>query len=316
MDCARFEEALFEQLEGTLDGAEREPMRAHASDCRECRALQAAVLEGHASAVAPADLAAAILAATSGSPCGRAQQLCSERAGAALFEADDALETHLANCLDCRGLSRALERLRLELPQLADLQPDGDFVTEVMTATVTKTTSSGLGRAWSRWWSGSGASARGSVWEAFARRPRLALEGAYAGTFALFLFVGFPGAPLAELPPRLLTELEQQGVEMRQTVAAGAYQLTAVGGRRWTESAQRLVDYVDVCDSGRGTASTLSDFARCWRRASEDRIATTWRDHVNPIIESMQRLRLRVLGLADPGEQTREQNDGTIDASA
>ncbi len=291
-------------------------MRAHASRCRECRSLLVAATEGRTPAVVPADLATSILAATSGSPCARAQYLCSERDGAALHAADAALELHLGSCPECRNLAGALERLRLELPRLAELQPHGDFVNQVMIATVTKQSRSWRGRARLLWLSLVRAPDPGMLWDRFARRPRVALEGAYAGTLALFLVVGFPGAPLAELPPRLLTELEQQGVEIRHVVAAGAVELTAVGGRTWTESARQLADYVDVCESRVGASATLTDIARCWRRASEERIASSWRDHVNPIIESMHRLRRRVRELIDFGDQQREQDHGTIDTSA
>ena len=297
MDCVRFELALIEQLEGTLDAADGEPMRAHAASCRACRELQAAA-QGRASVVEPADLTSSILAATSGSSCRRAQFLSSERAVAALHEADEALELHLESGAECRTLGLVLELLRHELPLMAELEPDDDFVDEVMGLTTRLRQ-------------------RRSPWERVARRPRLALEGAYAGTLALFLVVGFPGAPLAEVPARLLTGLAQR-TEAQEAVVAGASQLVTEGRRAWTDSAQRLaasVDiaaYVDICEPRPRGHDSWSDIMQCWRRAGEERIVRSWRDHVEPVIESIDSLRRWVLALIDGGDPTREHNDGTI----
>ncbi len=296
MDCARFAEALFEQLEGNLDAAGSEPMRAHASSCRACRELQAAALRGRTAAVEPIGLTASILAATSGSACIRAQHLSATRAGAALYEVDEALELHLENCPECRTLARALERLQRQLPLWAEVLPGGDFVDEVMAATTR-------------------APQQRSLWDRFVRRPRLALEGAYAGTLALFLVVGFPGAPLAEVPARLLTGLGQQGADVRHAVTAGTLELAAAGRRTWTESGHWLATYIDVCESPARAPTDLADIAQCWRRASEERIARSWRDHVEPAIESLHRLRRRALGLIDSGGPTREHDDGRIGTS-
>ncbi|HJO03997.1 MAG TPA: zf-HC2 domain-containing protein [Acidobacteriota bacterium] len=292
MDCPRFEAALIEQLEGALSPVDRETMRAHVADCEACRALQTVVIEDGTSIVEPADLTSSILAVTSGPVCARVQELSSERAGATLSEVDEALDLHLGCCPQCSALARALERLRLELPRLVESEPEDGFVDGVLAVTTH-------------------APQRRSPWERFARRPRLALEGAYAGTLALFLVVGFPGAPLGEVAPRLLSELGRQRIEVQHAVANGASWLHSAGRRTLTETAQRFAAHADICEPRGIPREHLSDITECWRRAGEERIATSWRVHVKPVIDSIDSLRRWARVLFDSGDQAREQNDGT-----
>ena len=291
MDCVRFGLALIEQLEGTVEAADEERMSTHAASCRECQGLQAAV-RGSVPVAEPADLTASILAMTSGSACARAQQLGSERAGAALYEADEALDLHLQACAECSALVLALDRLRQELPLMAELAPDENLVDEVLALTSHRP----AGRR---------------RWDRIAGRPRLAMEGAYAGTLALFLAVGFPGAPLADVPSRLQAGLSQQCSEVREAVVAGASQLTIAGSATWVESAQWLTDYADFRAWQTGARDGWNDIREGWRRAGEERLARSWRTHVKPVIESIDRLRRQARALIGADQQRRTQDDGT-----
>ena len=107
MECTRFEELLFEQLEGSLDEAGCGELEMHASACDGCRELQA-LLVGSTEAntvdalAVPEDLTSSILALTS----------------------------------EHAPLQRALRQLDLDLPAMVSMVPDDNFVADVMAATV------------------------------------------------------------------------------------------------------------------------------------------------------------------------------------
>lgn len=168
MDCARFEELMFASLDAPMAAPDEEARRIHASGCARCGALErlmsteAPVPE----AAAPEGLLESILIATSPS------------------------------------WARTFERLDRELPELAQVQPDAAFVTDVLA--VTTGAAAGKAAATPR--------AMAAAWDALLRRPRLAFEGAYVGALTLILLVGTPAWSLSISPAEMLTEIRQERI--------------------------------------------------------------------------------------------------------
>lgn len=186
MQCTRFEELLFERLEGSLDDAVCAELDAHAGECDRCQALELTLTSPSDSVATPTDLTASILALTS------------ER----------------------QPLQRALRQLDLDLPAMASIVPDGNFVADVMAATAEVDKR----RLWYR--------AR-EFWHGLVQRPRFALEGAYLGGIAIFLLVGLPGSPLAGVTDQVLNELRDENSVVRTNLSEGASRVTELGQASW-----------------------------------------------------------------------------------
>ena len=98
---------------------------------------------------------------------------------------------HLDACGECAGLAAALARLATDLPPLAEMEPDARFVPEVLARTSRR-------RAPFDAWTARLAAG----WRRLAQRPRIALEGAYAGAIVLVMLFGTANAPFADVPRR------------------------------------------------------------------------------------------------------------------
>ncbi len=224
MDCRRFELRLAALEAGVLDGHELAACEHHAAGCESCgELLRLARLEPMTDDEQPVDLAPSVLAAT-GDGCEAARRLAAAEIDGALERLDAALlEEHAAGCGTCRELRRTLARLAVELPWLAELDPGGDFVDEVLAATL----------PWSikarRWWAES--------WPRWVRRPRFAIEAAYVGVLFVVVFLGATGTPLAAVPERA-AELTRQGTErVRASSTATEIEEAAVQAKGWWEEA-------------------------------------------------------------------------------
>ena len=202
IDCAAFEGIVDRLLDGTLSAHEMRDAELHASLCARCGELlslvrgDAEIGDAHA-AVDPLDvgagdrLTAGILSRTSGSPCSRAEALLCDRVDGTLPASEsELLDLHLASCTGCAGLAAALMALRLDLPAMAEIDPDPWFVRDVLDAT-TRRAPAGVGEP---------ALAAARSIESWGRRlferPRLALELAYSGAMVIFLLWGTPVSPL------------------------------------------------------------------------------------------------------------------------
>jgi len=284
MDCTRFEDLLFESLEGDLLDTEEQSLQAHANSCTRCREF-AALMRAEAadgSSEVPVDLVAGVLERTSGGACERAQLLLADRADGALGEDGSLLSMHLGGCADCAAVARALVHLQHELPTLAQLDPGAGFVAAVMDATV--------GRA-------APAPARiplrariEETWERLSQRPRLAFEGAYAGIVLLFLIFGLPSQSLAELPARAYDGLRQEGIKVERVVSAGVGELFDFGRTTWTESSARVDAYFARADSAPRDASALERTARYWAGVARDVATSIWDGLLAPIAERLREL--------------------------
>ena len=192
VNCRIFIERLDDLLEGRLGPADRRAAREHLDSCRSCRDLWSLVAEGGASVAPPADLLGAILARTSGPACGSARERLCDHVDRLLAPPDeDLVQMHLDACGECAGLAAALARLATDLPPLAEMEPGARFVPDVLARTSRRPA---LTDAWT--------ARLAAGWRRLAQRPRIALEGAYAGAIVLVLLFGTVNAPFADVPRR------------------------------------------------------------------------------------------------------------------
>jgi anti-sigma factor RsiW len=184
MSCKIIQTRLQELLEGKLPAVERREVEAHLGDCAECASL-ITLLRLDVPADRTPDLTASVLSRTSGSACGRAEEILCERIDGTLEGLDSELLTgHLDDCEGCTGLATALRRLGEELPAMAEIQPGPGFVEAVLAATLPQP---------SRWSALAARWARG--WADLVARPRIAWEAGYLGSMALWLVFSVFGAP-------------------------------------------------------------------------------------------------------------------------
>jgi len=320
MNCAEFQECLFEWLEGRLEAAEVERMQFHAAGCLRCRELEelAAGDAGLPAVEPPDDMVASIMAQTTGGACDRALLLVSERldAGSAdvtgSIEADPLLEMHLESCAECARLAGALERLNRELPAMAEMEPDPGFVGDVMAATVGAAVPvravAPLQEAtpvphlvsrpafdWREWVQSLPLAAPvHAFFERLSQRPRLAFEGAFVGTLAFLLVIGLPSAGVAELPTRLVAEVRQERLEIQIAVADNFGRAAEAGRAAWSTSTDRLGarlgEYVNFRLDTASTRSRLADMFGRWRQASIEIATHLWDGEFGAAFARMWRL--------------------------
>jgi hypothetical protein len=194
LTCRTFIERLDDLLEGRLSPAEHRAAGEHLDSCGACRDLKSLVAEAGAPVAPPADLLAAVLARTSGPACGSARARLCDHLDRLLASVDDEMvRMHLDGCVECGGLAAALARLATDLPPLAAREPDAGFVADVLARTSRRATLPA--RFTARLAAG---------WRRLAHRPRIAWEGAYAGSIMLVLLFGTPNAPFADVPGKAL----------------------------------------------------------------------------------------------------------------
>lgn len=208
--CRAFLERLDDLLGGRLNASDRREAEEHLLSCRDCRELSDLSRGEGAPAEAPAGLLGAILARTSGPACGSARARLCDHADRLLAPVDDDLvRMHLEGCGECGGLASALARLAIDLPPLAEIEPEAGFLAGVLARTSRRETfasrlAAGFFEACRR----------------LGRRPRIAWEGAYVGAIALLILFGTPNAPFAGVPGRAL-DLVRTAQEAVPAVAVG-----------------------------------------------------------------------------------------------
>jgi len=205
LTCLGLQNRLDEFLAGRLDDETRRAAERHLFGCRDCRALTRAA---RAAQDAPAEeLAAGILARTSGAPCDAAADRLPDLVAGALAGVDEALmRGHVAHCPACADLLARVELVQDLLPTLASLDPGPEFTRAVLR----ETSAAEDGRVSARRPSGEPprAASPGPILRLLAR-PRAALEGAFLVTaFASLLFAA-PISPLAHVPGRALDLLRE-----------------------------------------------------------------------------------------------------------
>jgi hypothetical protein len=224
MSCAHFEERWDEFLAGGLSDVEHRAAAAHLGGCAQCAALVATLRETLAAlpeagaATPPADLAAAVLARTSGAACGAAQAVLCEFVDGVLADTDrDLVAAHLGHCARCEALRATLVWVGAALPTMAQLDPGPAFTRAVLEATAAQTPR----RAWSR-------NALAERWQQLVARPRFAWEAAYVGLLLVVALFGTSISPFRDVPPRALAAVQ---LDPRSAVqGAGAHARAVHGG--------------------------------------------------------------------------------------
>lgn len=242
MNCERFEARLDDYLDGTLSEVELRAAAAHEASCTACAALAASVRETLATLgpdlALPAgeapDLAADIVARTSGAACGRVQGILPELVDGGLRAAEAGLvELHLAHCARCATLRQALLWLQDELPRYALVEPPADLAASIVEATAGLAARRAARRlAWHEWV------------QRLVSRPRFAWEAAYVATVVLALVFGSSLSPLKDVPQRALAIIQ---VDPRPAATGAASQLRDLhgsigdaGSRVWDDTAGRV----------------------------------------------------------------------------
>lgn len=202
LDCRRWLELLDEAEAGRLDDLTTRLWQRHLAECQTCAAVLDVRRDLPASDPVDApDLSAAVLDATTGPACGRAQAILSEGDDVGAAERELAA-AHALHCDDCAGLASVLAWLPATLPDLAEAEPGEAFVYDVLRAT-------GPSRARRR----AGVLPRlreraGAWWESQLRRPHFALEAAFAATLLVVLLCGTPLSPAREAPRHILATVQ------------------------------------------------------------------------------------------------------------
>lgn len=223
--CRTCIDRLDDLLEGRLNAADRREVEEHLLSCPGCRELKD-LAAGEATSIAPPpDLLGAILARTSGPACGSARgRLCDHVDRLLASVDDDLVRAHLEGCDECGGLARALLRLAVDLPPLAEMEPGPRFVADVLSRTSRRQTLAARLAAPFL-----------AACRRLALRPRIAWEGAYAGSIALLILFGTPNAPFAGVPGKAL-ELVRSAQEAVPVAAGEVPRIRTVVRSRWEET--------------------------------------------------------------------------------
>ncbi len=261
MDCNAFIERLDDLIEDRLEETVALEARGHAEGCPACRDLMEAARGAmlHRTMEAPPGLLEAILLRTSGPACASARdRLCGFVDGALARQDADLVRMHLDGCTGCAGISGALSRLAIDLPELAWRQPDESLVEGVLSRTSRRAAwrpGRAVALAWDRW----------------MRRPRFAWEGAYIGTVFLMLVFGIPDAPLAGVPRRALELVRAESIEGLAAPARDLPPRVESGARTiWTAARGALLD------PARALASDLAAHSASAAESAREKLGTTW----------------------------------------
>lgn len=250
--CERWQALLDGFLAGRLDAADRTFVLGHADGCESCRDLLKLVSAdlpelGDPDGLQAADLTGAVLAATTGPACARAEILLAERPDGTLKERDAALlDDHLDHCDACRELALTLTWVMPAVAELAEPELDPAFTYDVLRATAAVRARKRAGRLVRL-----GDRAR-AWWDDQTRRPLFALEAAFAATVLLVLFVGTPLSPARETPAKAL-----------QVVRAGPVWVLDQAGQAVGAAGELVGDVKEDIDGRRNrTAPDRSDLKR------------------------------------------------------
>ena len=188
MNCRQFERVLADFQEGSLRSDERTAAEAHLAECEACSRLLA-IARGKLSLLPEEmsrELALSIMERTSGRACPHVmERLCSYVDGELNSEDSQLVHAHLDSCTACSALADALAVMARDLPQLAEIEPDGEFAQYVIKAT-------------SQWrpFRPSYRTRFLTWWNQLVQRPRFSFEAAYVGTLALVFVFGNPAPAL------------------------------------------------------------------------------------------------------------------------
>ncbi|MBD3162453.1 MAG: hypothetical protein GF346_08865 [Candidatus Eisenbacteria bacterium] len=295
MDCRTFERELDRWVDPDAGDPRREAALRHAAGCPRCGELLA-FARGERDLLGPDEaetLTRSILEATTGSACPAIEErLCDVVDGSAGAEDAALVAIHLRDCAACRGLAATLAALGEDLSGLQEIEPDPRFVGDVLDATTgRRSVSRRIAAAASAWWGRQ------------IRRPRFAVEAAYALATLFALLFGPPSLPSLETGPgeagtspigsieRLIAVREIESSAVGSTAEA-VWEATAVPAARgaqrvssWGIEQSRTVG--ETIEVVRGSAGPIAgavwrgDLFAAWNEmeAAGESIAERWRSN-------------------------------------
>lgn len=292
MNCREFEERIHLWITAAGEANPDAVALEHLTSCPRC-----ARLLDLATGSAEVDLADGILARTTGGACGaHHERICAFVDGDVTSAEQELVAEHLDHCAECAALAAALRWMKQSLPELAEIEPDVAFVSDVLDLTTradrrarrTAERGSSLATAWSR----------------LLRRPRIAQELAYIGAAILYLAVGPQATSVfrGDMEPRIartnpvetITEVLNGDPQLAEPIRAAAGNLwdtagtpivdtgrdvlseAARGGSRILQTARIAGQFLQ--EAGRAFLSL--DTMTIWKAASEakSRIRECWKE--------------------------------------
>lgn len=131
-----------------------------------------------------------------------------------------------------------------------------------------------------------------AAWARLVRRPRFALEGAYAAALLIVLVAGVPSTSAAELPVRVFDELRRETARVEETVSSGVGAAVARGREAVSGAAERAARILAPELSSEMTAenpfasrdAAVASAARAWAAARE-MASAIWNGILGPFAE-------------------------------
>lgn len=213
MRCDEFRDRLDALFALTLDAEMRAEADQHRATCAHCDELWRVVTgETNLLSQDQADgLVSDVLQLTGTNACERACEALWEgstagRSSSKQADADiDAglVALHMEHCGSCAELARILPTLVEDLTDLADVQPDARFATDVL-----RRTSGARRLSWRERWR--------EAWQSLLQRPRLAWEAAYCATLLVAILTGLPASPLHDVPKQALAHVRVDPVALAE----------------------------------------------------------------------------------------------------
>ncbi len=289
MSCATFQDRLFEYVDGSLDANTHASVASHIESCADCAALVANLQHEEADEA----LTRAVLQRTALDACEQSAVRIPGWVDGTLDALDAELVAgHAAHCTECAALADVMRAMAVDLPVLAQVEPDASFVDEVMAATAERlpdwvdnalaafaevepdarflddvmaaTAYKAPALSWA---------ARVEDWFAgLIQRPRIAWEGAYIATMFLVLLVGFPGSPLAGVSQKALELAQTDANKIEQPFVAFDAGLNTAANEAWfsTRKVARTIAVKASVGSGDVYRKAKRDIGTLWSSIASD----------------------------------------------
>jgi len=258
MRCAPIQDRLFEYVDGSLDAATRERVASHLESCTECAALATSLERAD---TPDEDLTRAVLSRTTRDACEQSAERIPGWIDGSVAALDaDLVAGHVAHCTDCAALANVMRTMAVDLPSLAEAEPDAHFVDDVMAATAYKTPALSWGARIEEWVVG------------LMQRPRIAWEGAYVATVFLVLLMGFPGSPLATVSQKALELAQTDPHKIEQPFIEFEAGLNTAANEAWfsTRKVARTIAVKASVGSGDVYRKAKRDLGTLWASIASD----------------------------------------------
>lgn len=258
MSCERTQDRLFEYVDGSLDANTRDRVASHLESCADCAVLAASLDQTEPG---DEDLTRAVLSRTTRDACEQSTERIPDWVDGSLDALDSELVAgHVSHCTDCEAFAGVMRTMVLDLPSLAEVEPDARFLDDVMAATVRKAPQLSWAARLEEWFGG------------LVQRPRIAWEGAYILTVCLVLLVAFPGSPLAGVSKKALDLAQTDPNKIRQPLVAFEAGLSSAANEAWfsTRKVARSLTIKATVGSGDVYRKAKRDLGTLWASIASD----------------------------------------------